>query len=153
MFRAVVPIVPPAKVDVTAVGRMTVVLEVSAPKFKFDLHALPPFRADLALCHAARESVLNRLNQVAQFFCQHSEQEHDALLVHRLMPQPADVRRIAIGGAIFQRGVLAFARTNWRVEGLPDRSRFCSDSEAARIPRNLEKPVAVPASRRIDFQA
>lgn len=65
---AVGPIVAPADDNVATGERVTVVAEIPALKFKLDVHALPALRADLALGLAVRESGLDRLDDVAQFF-------------------------------------------------------------------------------------
>ena len=71
--RAVGPVVTPANNDVTTGEGVSVVAEVAAFKFKFDLHALPSLRADLALGLAVRESGLNGFDDVAQLFCYESK--------------------------------------------------------------------------------
>src|SRR5260370_35249303 len=91
---------------------MSVVAEIPALKFKLDAHALPPFGSDLAHGFTVGESSLDSLDHVPQLFRQHSEQQHDALLVHRLMTQPAEVTRVAIDRSIFYRLVVAVSR--WR---------------------------------------
>ena len=68
MGRAVGPVVTPADDDVAAGEGVAVVAEIPALKFKFDQHALPSLRTDLALGLAVRESGLNRFDDVAQFF-------------------------------------------------------------------------------------
>src|SRR5258707_424410 len=92
---------------------MTVVAEISALKFKFDVHALPTFRSNLALGLAVWKPRLNRLDHEAEFFGEHPKQQHYALLVDGLVPQPAEVGGIAIGSAIFQQYVPCFLRQNW----------------------------------------
>ena len=68
MGGALGPIVAPADDYVTAGGRMAVVAEIAALKFKFEVDALPSLGADLALGLAVRESGLNRFDYVAEFF-------------------------------------------------------------------------------------
>lgn len=77
------------------------VAEIPALKLKLDVHALPSFRAYLPLGLAVGELRLNRLDQVAEFFGEHAEEKYDALLVDWFISQPAEVRGIAISGAIF----------------------------------------------------
>src|SRR5208282_1178004 len=100
VFGILVPIVAPADDDVTTVHGMTVVAEIPALKFKFDAHALPPVGSDLPHSLTVRESYLDGFDDVAQFFGQHAEQEQDALLVDRLVAQPAEVDGVAIGCTI-----------------------------------------------------
>ena len=80
-----VPVVPPAD-DYVATGcRMSVAEEILALEFKFDAHALPSLRSDLALGLAIGETLLHRFDIVAKFVRQHSKEEHDALLIHGFM--------------------------------------------------------------------
>jgi len=79
---------------------MTVVAEIPAFKFKFDAHALPPFRTDLALGLAVGKPSLDSLDQVAKLLGNHSKQEYHALLVDRLVAQSAKIYGVAIGGTI-----------------------------------------------------
>src|SRR5260221_9099754 len=100
MFGTLGPIVAPADDDVAAGQRMTVVAEIPALKFKFDVHALPAFRADLALGFTVGESHLHRLDEVAQFFGEHTKEKYDALLVDRFMAKAAEVDWVTVGEAI-----------------------------------------------------
>ena len=77
------------------------VAEIPALKFKFDVHALPAFGRDLTHGFAVGKSLLNRFDQVAEFFREHPKEKYDPLLVDRFMPQPSEASRIAIGAAIF----------------------------------------------------
>ena len=86
--------------------------EIPALKFKFDSHALPSSRTDLPLRFAVGESRLNRFDHVAQFFCHHAKQEHDALFVDRFTTQAAEVEGVAIRGTILKLRVLYFLRRN-----------------------------------------
>lgn len=101
MFRAVVPIVPRADNDVATARRVAVVAEISALKFKLDMHTLPSFGSYLPHGLAVGKPRLNRLNQVAELFGEHPKEKYDALFVDRFMAQPEEVGRIAIDGAIF----------------------------------------------------
>jgi len=80
---------------------MPVVAEIPALKFKFDMHALPSFRSDLPHGFAVGKSRLNRLDHVAELFGEHPKEKYDALLVDRLVAQPAELCGIAIDSAIF----------------------------------------------------
>ena len=82
------------------------VAEIPALKFKFDVHPLPSLRSDLTHGFAVWKSLLNRFDRVAQIFREHSEKEHDTLFVHRFVPQPKEVRGIAIRSPALQRRVL-----------------------------------------------
>src|SRR5438876_10801029 len=97
---SLVPIVPPTDNDIATPCRMAVVAEIPALKFKFDVHALPTFRTNLALGLAVGEPSLDSFDQVAEFFGKHSKQEYHALLVDRLVAQPAEVHGVAIGRTI-----------------------------------------------------
>ncbi len=79
---------------------MTVVAEIPALKFKFDVHALPPAESDLPHSLTVRESYLEGFDDVAQFFGQHPGQEQDTLFVDGFMAQPAEVDGVAIGSTI-----------------------------------------------------
>ncbi len=76
------------------------VAEIPALKFKFDVHALPAFRSNLALGLAVGEPSLHSFDHVAELLGKHSKQEYHALLVDRLVAQPAEVHGVAIGGTI-----------------------------------------------------
>ena len=102
------PVVAPADDYVTTGGRMAVVAEIAAFKFKFDVHALPSLRGDLALGFTVGEAGLNGFDDVAEFLGNHAEEKHDALFVDRFMAQAAEVDGVAIGGAIFERRVPNF---------------------------------------------
>jgi len=104
--------VPPADNDIATACRMAVVAEIPALKFKLDLHALPSFRTDLALCLTVREPSLHSFDHVAQLLGEHPKQEYHALLVDQFMPQPAEVQGVAIDSAIFYRHVPCFLRWN-----------------------------------------
>lgn len=65
---AIGPVVAPANDYIAAGMRVAVVAEIAAFKFKFDLHALPSLRTDLALGLAIGESGLNGFDDVAQLF-------------------------------------------------------------------------------------
>ena len=106
------PIVAPADDYVTVAGRVTVVAEIPALKFKFDVHALPSLGADLPLGLAVRESGLNGFDDVAEFLGNEPKEKHDALFVDRFMAQATEVEGIAIGWAIFERGVPNFIGKN-----------------------------------------
>src|SRR5580704_8754431 len=95
---AVFPIVLPTHDYVTAAGGMAVVPEIAALKFKFDVHPLPPFRTDAALCLAVGESYPHGFHQEAQLLGKHSKQKDHALFVQWLVAQPAKVDRVAIHG-------------------------------------------------------
>src|SRR5580693_2059 len=97
---AVVPIVPPANNHIATTWRMAMVPEIPALKFKLDIHALPPLRANLPFGLAVRESLLDCFNHVAEFLGKHPKQHHYALLVDGLMPHTAKVHGIAIRGAV-----------------------------------------------------
>src|SRR5713101_5534430 len=101
-----VPIVAPTDDDVATACRMAVVAEIPALKFKFDVHALPTFRSDLAHGFAVGKSLLSRFDRVAHIFRQHSKQQHNTLFVHRFMPEPTEVRGIAILRPALQRRML-----------------------------------------------
>jgi len=62
---AVGPVVAPADDNVTAGKRVTVIAEIPALKFKFDMHALPALGADLALGLTVGESRLNSFDPIA----------------------------------------------------------------------------------------
>lgn len=99
--RAVGPVVAPAD-DYVATGiRVAVVAEIAALELKFDVNALPPLRADLALGFAVGESGLNGFDDVAKLFGDEAEEEDDAEFVDRLVAQAAEVERTAIGWATF----------------------------------------------------
>src|SRR5260370_12363370 len=96
---------------------MSVVAEISALKFKLDMHTLPSFGSYLPHGLAVGKPRLNRLDHVAEFFGEHPKEKYDALLVDRFMPQPAEVGGIAIGSAIFQRHVPCLLRLDWESRG------------------------------------
>ena len=75
---------------------MPVVAEIAALKFKFDVHALPALRPDLAFRLAIGETGLNRFDHVAQMFRDHPKKEHDALFVDRFVAQGREVQRLSI---------------------------------------------------------
>ena len=108
MLGAIGPIVAPADNYVATGGRVAVVAEIPAFKFKFDVHALPSFGTDLALGLAVGESLLNGFDQEAQVFREHAKQQHHALFVDRFMAQRVEVCGIAVGRAISERRVLNF---------------------------------------------
>ena len=99
------PIVAPADDYVATGGRMAVVAEIAALKFKFDVHALPSLGGDLALGFAVREAGLNGFDDVAEFLGNEAKEKDDALFVDGFMAQATEVDGAAIGGAIFERGV------------------------------------------------
>ena len=80
------------------------VAEIAAFKFKFDVHALPSVRGDLALGFAVGEAGLNGFDDVAEFLGNHAEEKDDALFVDGFMAQATEIDGVAIGWAIFQRG-------------------------------------------------
>src|SRR5208282_5279228 len=90
VFGILGPIVAPADDDVTTVHGMAVVAKIPALKFKFDAYALPSTGGDLPHSLTVREFILDGFDDVAQFFCQHPEQEQDALLVDGFMAQTAE---------------------------------------------------------------
>jgi hypothetical protein len=94
------PIVAPANNYVTTGERVSVVAEIPALKFKFDVHALPPLGTDLPLGFAVRECGLNGFDDVAEFFGDHAKEKDDALFVDRFMAQAAEVDGVAIGWPI-----------------------------------------------------
>ena len=65
MAGAVGPVVKPADDDVAAGEGVAVVAEVAALKFKFEVHALPTLRSDLALGFTVREAGLHGFDGVA----------------------------------------------------------------------------------------
>src|SRR5712692_4191804 len=93
---ALVPIVAPTNNDVATACRMAVVAEIPALKFKFDVHTLPTFRSDLTHGFAVGKSLLSRFDRVAQIFRQHSKQQHNTLFVHRFVPEPTELSRVAV---------------------------------------------------------
>ena len=78
---------------------MAVVAEIATLKFKFEVHALPALRRDLAFRLAIRETGLNGFDHVAQMFRDHPKKEHDALFVDRFVAQGREVQRLSVGGA------------------------------------------------------
>jgi len=106
------PVVAPADDDVAAGGGVAVVAEIAALEFKFDENALPTFGTDLAHGFAVGKPLLNNLDYVAQFFCQHSKEEDDALFVHRFVAQAKKICGIAIRGAALERGAACFTWWN-----------------------------------------
>ena len=99
----------PADDYVATGGRVSVVAEIPALKFKFDVHALPSFGAYLPLGLAVRESRLNSFDDVAEFFGNDPKEKYDALFVDRFMAQATEVDGVAIGWPIFQRLEPGFA--------------------------------------------
>ena len=79
------PVVAPAHDDIAPVRRVAMVSEVSALELELDSHPLPFASVHLALCLAVREPGLNGFDVIPQFTSDHSEEEHDALLVDRLV--------------------------------------------------------------------
>ena len=61
------------------------VAEIAALEFKFEVHALPSLRADLALGLAVGKSGLNGFDDVAQFSGNEAKEKDDALFVERFM--------------------------------------------------------------------
>jgi hypothetical protein len=55
--------------------------EVTTLKLKFDPNTLPIVGPHLSLRLAIGKPRLHRFNKVAEFFCDHSKQEYDALLI------------------------------------------------------------------------
>jgi hypothetical protein len=85
------PIVAPADDYVAAGERVAVVAKIAAFKFKFDVHALPSMRGDLALGFAVGEAGLNGFDDVAEFLGNHAEEKHDALFVDRFMAEATEI--------------------------------------------------------------
>src|SRR5271154_1454626 len=136
---------------------MPVIPEIPALKFKLNAHPLPPPRADLPLSFAVGIPSLHRFDQVAELLGYHSKQEYHALLVDRLVPHPAKVHGVAIGGPIrylcasplvprnrrtpvFVRGrfLLGFANTRQREHVRPFPLAF---GEFAKRPRHRSPPA------------
>ena len=113
LLRAVGPIVAPTNNYVTTGERVSVVAEIAALEFKFDVHALPALGTYLPLGLAVWESGLNGFDNVAEFFGNQPKEKHDALFVDRFVAQATEVDGVAVGWAIFQRRVACFARHDW----------------------------------------
>lgn len=101
MFGAVGPVVAPADNEVATVKGMAVVVEILALKLKFDRHPLPSAGDDLSPGLAIGKFLLNCLDHEAEIFCQHSEEDHDAVFVHRFIPKPLQVDGITVGRPVF----------------------------------------------------
>ena len=106
--RAVGPVVAPADDDVAAGEGVSVVAEIAALKFEFDVDALPALRRDLALGFAVGEAGLDGLDDVAEFSGDHAEQKHHALFIDRLVAEATEVHGLAIAGAAVQRRMAKF---------------------------------------------
>jgi len=104
--RVVGPIVAPEDDDVTAIHWVAVVAEVAAFKLKFDVDALPAILSDLPLGLAVRESRLNGLNDVAEFFGNEAKEEHNALFVDGFVAEAAEIEGAAVHGPVFERRVM-----------------------------------------------
>ena len=98
----------PADDDVAAIGRMAVVAEIAALKFKFEVHALPALGSDLALGFAVGKAGLHGFDDIAEFLGDHAEEKDDALFVDRLVAEAAKVHGMAVGWATAQVGVADF---------------------------------------------
>ena len=107
--RAVGPVVAPADDDVAAGGGVTVVAEIAALKFEFEVDALPAFRGDLALGFAVGEAGLDGFDGVAEFFGDHAKEKDDALFVDGLVAEATEVHGLAIGWPVVQGRVAKFA--------------------------------------------
>src|SRR5260370_7039834 len=79
---------------------MTVVAEIPALKFKFDVHALPSLGSYLPHGLAVGKPRLNPLDHVAEFFGEHPKEKHDALLVHWLGPRAPEFHLPCIPRAV-----------------------------------------------------
>jgi hypothetical protein len=95
-WRAFEPIVTPADNDVAPVRWMAVISKVPVFEFELDSNALPLASIHLTLRLAIRESGLNRFDMVSKLTGDHSEEEHDTLLVDWLMAQPSKVDWVAV---------------------------------------------------------
>ena len=93
------PVVVPADDYVAAGYGMAVVAEIATLKFKFEVHALPALRPDLAFRLAIGETGLNGFDHVAQIFGEHPKKEHDALFVDRFVAQGREVQGLPGRGA------------------------------------------------------
>ncbi len=118
MLGAFRPIVVPADDYIAPCCRMAVIAETPALEFKFDLYALPAVGADATLGFAIGESVLDRFDDIAQFFGEHSEQQDDSLFVNWFMTQPAEIDGVAIRGLSLERPVLLLGAGRGRRIGL-----------------------------------
>lgn len=107
--RCVGPVVAPTDDNVAAGGRVAVVAEVAAFKFKFDVDALPALRSDLALGFAVGKAGLHGFDDIAELFGDHAEEEHNALFVDGLVAEAAEVHGLAVAGPAMQRRVAKFA--------------------------------------------
>ena len=81
------------------------VSEVPALELELDSHPLPLARTHLTLGLAVRVTGLHCFNVIPQFTRDHSEKEHNPLLVYRLMTQPAKVDRVTVRRAVLKFGV------------------------------------------------
>ena len=109
MLGGVGPVVAPADDEVAAGGRVAVIAEIAAFKFKFDQDALPALGADLAFGLAIGEAGLNRFHNVAKLAGNHAEEKDDALFVDGFMAESAKIDGTAKGRAVLQRRMFRFA--------------------------------------------
>jgi hypothetical protein len=112
--RAAGPVVAPADDDVATGGRVAVVAEIAALKFKFEVDALPALRSDLTLGFAVREAGLHGFDGVAEFFGDQAEEQYDALFVDRLVAEAAEIHGLAVGWAVVQGRIAKFAQRRLR---------------------------------------
>ena len=110
--RAAGPVVTPADDDVATCERVTVVAEITAFKFEFDVDALPALRSDLALGFAVGKAGLHGFDDVAQLLGHHAEEQDDALFVDGFVAEATEVHGLAIAWPAVQRRVANFA--GWR---------------------------------------
>ena len=105
---------PPANDDVAAIDRVSMVSEIAALILKLYPYPLPFTGSNLPLRFAIGIAGLHGLDQITQFPGHYSEQKHDALFVHRLMPKTPKIDRIAVGGRAVQLTVLEPRQQNAR---------------------------------------
>ena len=79
--------------------------EIPTFEFELDSHPLPLARIHLALRLAIGVPGLYGFNVIPHFASDHSEEEDDALLVDRLMPEPTEVNRIPVRRAAIKFGM------------------------------------------------
>jgi hypothetical protein len=79
---------------------MSVLDEIPAFEFKFDTHSLPLSRSNLSLGFAVWKPDLYRFNHVAKFMGDHSEKEHNAVLVYRSVSQTTKIYRVSVRRSI-----------------------------------------------------
>lgn len=93
------------------------VAEIPTLEFEFDPNPLPLARVYLTFCFAIRVPRLNSFDVVAEFARDHPEEEHDPLLVDRLMSESTKVDGVSIGRAVREFGVSETRYATWDETG------------------------------------